>query len=121
MFSSLKQKWGQQLGTLFVVLTIICFLGTASQFLTHLQEATWPFILWWILKTFVSTVVLWVPIAIGANQQQKRFNRQAIVLTLWIIGIITFTWAKFTTQPVTTTDQPSPELYVVQQLRVVTG
>lgn len=116
MFSSLKQKWGQQLGTLFVVLTIICFLGTASQFLTHLQEATWPFILWWILKTFVSTVVLWVPIAIGANQQQKQFNRQAVVLALWIIGIITFTWAKFTTQPVTTTDQPSPELYVVQQV-----
>ena len=93
MFSSLKQKRGQQLGTLFVVLTIICFLGTASQLLTHLQEATWPFILWWILKTFVSTVVLWVPIAIGANQQQRQFNRQIVVLTLWIIGIITFTWA----------------------------
>lgn len=104
------------MGILFVVLTIICFLGTASQLLTHLQEATWSFILWWILKTLVSTVVLWVPIVIGTVQQHHRFNRQIAIIILWIIGTVTFTWAKFTTQPVTTTDQPSPELYVVQQV-----
>lgn len=116
MFSSLKQKRELQLGSLFVVLAIICFLGTASQLLTHLQEATLPFILWWILKTFISTTVLWIPIAIGANQHQGRFNRQIAVLTLWIVGAITFTWAKFTTQPILTSAQPSPELYVVQQV-----
>ncbi|MCI2030672.1 LTA synthase family protein [Limosilactobacillus sp.] len=116
MFSSLKHNRGQQLGSLFVVLTIICFLGTTSQLLTHLHEATWSFILWWILKTFVSTVVLWVPIAIGATQQRRRFNRQVVVIALWVVGAVTFIWAKFTTQPVTTAAQPSPELYVVQQV-----
>lgn len=116
MFSSLKQSRGQQIICGFVLLAIICFLGTAGQFLTQLKEATIPFILWWILKTFISTIVLAVPIAIGANQQQQRFNRQIAVVVLWIIGAVTFTWAKFTTQPITTSAQPSPELYVVQQV-----
>lgn len=116
MFTSLKQNRGQQLNFVFILLAIICFLGTASQFLTHLHEVTLPFILWWILKTLISTTVLLVPIAIGAYQQHRKFNRQMAVLGIWIVGAITFTWAKFTTQPVTTSAQPSPELYVVQQV-----
>lgn len=116
MFSSLKQSHSHQFGIIFVLLALCSFLGTASQLMTHLHEGTLPFILWWILKTFVSTSALLVPITIGAYQQRHQFNRQLAVVGLWIIGAITFTTAKFTTQPVTTTAQPSPELYVVQQV-----
>lgn len=99
---------------IFSGLAMFVFIGTTGQVLTSLHPG-WYFVLWWILKTSVASSVLLVPLIIGYSQSTKK-NWQSAIVILWLIGLLTFTWAHYTTQPVITTSQKSPELYVVQQV-----
>lgn len=106
-----KVHWYTALASLMAT---ICFVGTVGQTLTSMQ-AGWSFVGWWMLKTFAAGSVLLIPIMIG-YQQHYHPKRQGILLLMWLIGLVTFTWAHYTTQPVVNASQRSPELYVVQQV-----
>lgn len=110
-FAHYKVHWYTALASL---LATICFVGTVGQTLTATQPG-WQFVVWWMLKTLVAGSVLLVPIMIGYHQDDHP-QRQGTLLLIWLIGLVTFTWAHYTTQPVVNVSQRSPELYVVQQV-----
>lgn len=105
-----KVHWYTALASL---LATICFVGTTGQVLTSMHPG-WQFVSWWILKTFAASSVLMVPIMVG--YQQVHPHRYGRLLATWLLGLVTFAWAHYTTQPVVDTSQRSPELYVVQQV-----
>lgn len=109
-----KQSW---LVTLFSVIAIIVYFGTAGQLLTSLVGHHPAFGAWWLLKVAVSGLVIFVPMLLGCDQSSHH-SRMGPVILLWIIGAVGFIWANFTTQPVLDLNQPSPEKYVVQQIFV---
>ena len=89
------------------VVTLLCFLGTAGQLMTHLGGHPAYFAGWWLVKMTVSALVVIVPILIGAGQHYPK-RRLGMTVCLWLLGALGFIWAKYTTQPILSTSQPSP-------------
>lgn len=113
---NLFAKNGRLTGTLLSLATICCYLCTAGQLLTRLTgHHPVVFVLWWLFKMAISALVVLVPILIGNNQHCKA-PRWGMAALLGLIGAVGFLWAKYTTQPVLDVAQPSPELYVAQQV-----
>lgn len=111
----LKNK-GYVIGAILSVVTVLCYLCTAGQLLTHLTgHHPAIFAGWWLLKMTISALVVLVPILIGGGQRRTK-PRWGMTAILWLIGAIGFLWAKYTTQPVVNVAQPSPELYVAQEV-----
>lgn len=97
------------------VIALLCFLGTVGQLMTHLNGHPAYFAGWWLVKMAVSALVVIVPILIGTGQRYPK-RRLGMAVCLWLLGALGFIWAKYTTQPILSTSQPSPELYVGQEV-----
>lgn len=107
---------GYLVGALLSVVAVICYLCTAGQLLTHLTgHHPALFVGWWLVKMSISALVVLVPILIGCGQRRAK-PRWGMTVILWLVGAIGFLWAKYTTQPVVNVAQPSPELYVAQEI-----
>lgn len=118
MSSKSLMKRGYVAGAILGAVTICCYLCTAGQLLTHLTgHAPLVIVAWWFVKMTISALVVIVPIMLGCHQSPEH-SRWGTTVILWLIGAVGFLWAKYTTQPVMNVAQPSPELYVAQQIFV---
>lgn len=114
MLSKLRVNWR------WIITILICCWAVAvaaGQGLTHLTPGSPLFIINWCLKVLASSLTIAIPISIGASQHPSKNQGWTIVL-LWIVGLLTTTVAKFTTQPVMASNIVSPELYVTQNIYI---
>lgn len=110
------QKKENLLYVLFTVLVVICFWGTAGQTLTRLSGHPLLAAGWWLLKIISAATAVLVPIMLGSYQGRSH-RRMGTTILVWIIGALTFSVARYTSQPLAQ-GAPSPELFVVQNIFV---
>lgn len=87
----------------------------AEQGLTQAGTGTFSFLINWFIKVLAASVAITVPISLGANQESQHAHGWQVVLS-WLVGLITTLAARYTTQPVSTSNLTMPELYVAQNI-----
>lgn len=114
MLSKLQTYWR------WIITILLCSWAVAvgaGQGLTHLTAGSPFFLVNWGCKVLAASLTIAIPLLIGASQSSAKNKGWTIVL-LWIVGLITTTIAKYTTQPVTTISVVTPELYVAQNIYI---
>lgn len=110
--SKLRVNWHWLLAACLCAWALVT---AAGQGLTQASPGSFSFVLNWLIKVLAASLAITVPLAFGANQEKQHDHGWQVVL-IWLVGLITTLAAKYTTQPVSTSNVTTPELYVVQNI-----